>query len=103
MLGMIYGDFVGTAAEIGDMVEHTTQLRRDTARCRATEECTGREVFTLDNREVAHQRTDRHIVQDLKKIDLSAPLMVAVKGRVHQICLDHFWFSGVYWDGKVVS
>ena len=101
MLGMIYGDFVGTASEIGDMVEHTTQLRRDTARCLATEECTGREVFTLDNREVAHQRSDRHIVQDLKKIDLSAPLMVAVKGRVHQICLDHFWFSGVYWDSRI--
>ena len=101
MLGMIYGNFGGTAEEIGDMTEHTTQLRRDTARCQVTEECTGRDVFTLDNRAVESQRMDRHVVQDLKDIILEDRLMASIKGHVHQICLDHFWFNSVYWDTKI--
>ena len=101
MLGMIYGNFCGTAEATGDMAEHTTQLRRDTARCQVTEECTGRDVFTLDNRAVESQRMDRHVVQDLKDIILEDRLMASIKGHVHQICLDHFWFNSVYWDTKI--
>ena len=89
MLGMIYGNFSGTPDEIGKMVEHTMQLRGDTARCIVTEESTGKDVYTLDNREGENHRVGRHIEQDLKKIDLNHPLMIAIKGRVDQICLDH--------------
>ena len=101
MLGMIYGNFVGTAEEIGGMVEHTTQLRRDTARCIATEECTGLDVYTLDIRGAKHQCNDRHIIQDMKKVNLSDEKMEEIRGRVHQICLDHFWFSGFYWESRI--
>ena len=103
VLGMIFGNFRGSTEAIGDMTEHTTQLRRDTARCLVTEECTGTPVYSLDNRAVDFQRQDRHIVQDLKDILLTDPLMASIKGRVHQICLDHFWFNSVYWDTKLGS
>ena len=100
---MIFGNFRGSTEAIGNMTEHTTQLRRDTARCLVTEECTGTPVYSLDNRTVDFQRPDRHIVQDLKDILLTDPLMASIKGRVHQICLDHFWFNSVYWDTKLGS
>jgi hypothetical protein len=105
MLGMVYGDFCSsddTPAVIANMVLYTTQQRRDTARCIATEVCSGREVFTLDTRGGVggSARPDRHIVQDLKKINLDNKLMREIKGRVHQITLDHFWFNSVYWDTR---
>jgi hypothetical protein len=50
MLGMIYGNFMGTTEEIGNMLQYTTQLRRDMARCILTEK-SGKYVYTLDNRQ----------------------------------------------------
>ena len=43
-LGMIYGNMVGTVQQIGRMTQYTTQLRRDTARCIATEKIVVRHV-----------------------------------------------------------
>jgi hypothetical protein len=105
MLGMIFGRMVGSTEEIGKMVQHTTQIRRDTAQCLATESCSHRAVYTLDTRagdgDVA--RPDRHIVQDMCRIDLNHPLFLRIRGRVRQICLDHFWFNGVYWDSNGIN
>jgi hypothetical protein len=105
MLGMIYGDLdhLGrTVMEIGDQGVHTSQLRRDTARCLATETSQVKEVYTLDKRD-GHSRGERHIRQCLTKMHQDDPLMKKLKGRVSQICLDYFWNQEIYWDDRVFN
>ena len=103
MLGMIFGAYVGSPEEIANAKEGTAQLRRDTARCVASEIYAEKDVYTVDNRDGTDfpSRTARHIVQSLFKIDLTDDLMIAIKGRVSQICLDYFWFQGAYWGDKL--
>jgi hypothetical protein len=103
MLAMIFGGYDGTPEMIGNVKGGTSQLRRDTARCVATERHVGKDVYTLDNRQGAGYpvREDRHMVQNLFKINLAHPLMVFICGHVHQICLDYFWFQGAYWGHKL--
>jgi hypothetical protein len=105
MLAMIFGGYDGTPEMIGNVKGGTSQLRRDTARCVATERYVRKDVFTLDNRQGTGYpvREDRHMVQNLFKIDLTHPLMVFICGRVHQICLDYFWFQGAYWGHKLTD
>lgn len=100
MLGMIYGAMDGTPETIADSGDFTSQLRRDTARCVATERICGRKVFTIDNREGDSFRRDRHIRTDIAQLQMHLPLLRSLAGTVHQICLDHFWFSPVYWDER---
>jgi hypothetical protein len=103
MLGMIYCDFNGLPEMIADSKGGTPQLRRDTARCVSTEIYFRKEIYTLDNREgtgISH-REDRHMVQNLGRIDLDHPLMIKIRGHVDQICLDYFWFVGGYWGTKL--
>jgi hypothetical protein len=106
MLGMIYGDMQGTAEMIAlgnDYSNYSSQLRRDTARCVATETLCKRPVFTIDNRPGDSNRKDRHICMDMMSIDLDQHLLAPYLGKVHQICLDHFWFLPSYWDEKGAS
>jgi hypothetical protein len=105
MLGMIYGNFEGTPDEIGKMNQFTTQLRRDTARCIMTEKLCKKDVYTLDNRtgDGVVNRQDRHVVQDMQRLSLDHPILQAMLGRVSQICLDHFWFVGLYWVDKAIT
>lgn len=103
MLGMVFGNLYGTVAEIGKMSNHTTQLRRDTARCVATEFCSNKDIYTLDNRPVEDYRKDRHIVQSMSKLKSEDRLMVKLIGKVSQICLDHFWFMDGYWVDKAIN
>jgi hypothetical protein len=103
MLGMIYGNYKGTPEMIANDKGGTPQLRRDTARCLATEIHGKKDVYTLDNRDATDypSRQGRHIKQDLFKLDLEDPVMKEIKGRVFQVCLDYFWFSGGYWSEKL--
>jgi hypothetical protein len=105
MLGMIFGNFQGSIEQIGAMNQFTTQLRRDTARCIMTETICKKEVYTLDNRDGdgVVSRIDRHVMQDMQKLNLDHPLMKQMIGRVSQICLDHFWFVGLYWVDKAIT
>ena len=105
-LGMIYGNMVGTVQQIGRMTQYTTQLRRDTARCIATEKDCGKACYTVDCRsggDGSVHRTDRHIVSNMSNLDINNRLLDEIKGSVSQVCLDHFWFSGVYWDERGTS
>ena len=104
MLGMIQGDFRDhTPTRIGNSMSGTSQLRRDSARCEATERLVERDVYTLDIRTAPGypDRPDRHIVQSLKTLnpDKLPPLLVAISKKVVQICLDYFWFVDGYWGG----
>jgi hypothetical protein len=105
MLGIIYGNFEGTVEEIGRMNQFTTQLQRDTARCIMTEKLCQKDVYTLDNRtgDGVVSCLDRHVVQDMQKISLGHPILQAMLGQVSQICLDHFWFVGLYWVDKAIT
>jgi hypothetical protein len=100
MLGMIYGGLYGRPEDIATETSHTSQLRRDTARCVATELLFNRPVYTLDNREGESNRHKRHICMDMMRIELEHPLLKSIAGQIHQICLDHFWFVPAYWDEK---
>jgi hypothetical protein len=100
MLGMIYGNIKGDIHEIGGAKNCSPQLRRDTARCLCTENCCGRDTYTLDNRDLGC-RVDRHINQSICKLNLDHPLMKVLVGRVRQVCLDHFWYMDGYWVERV--
>jgi hypothetical protein len=39
----------------------------------------------------------------MQKLSLTSPLMQEMMGRVSQICLDHFWFVGLYWVDKAIT
>jgi hypothetical protein len=107
-LSMIFGRMTGTPKEVAGQARYTEQLRRDTARCIMAEECSGKEVFTVDNREGdANEegcvyRPSRHIIQDLNSLDFSDKLFSIISGRVSQVTLDYFWFSGRYWDTQAL-
>ena len=100
MIGMIFGAMKGSSKEIGKM-KHTPQHLRDTARCLATESCRGRDCYTLDNSEVDWGRPDRHIFQSILYLDMTNELLKRIKGKVHQICLDYFWYQEGYWADRV--
>lgn len=107
-LGMIFGRMKGTPKEISTMDTHTEQLRRDTARCIMAETCSGKEVFTIDcregdaDKEGCVYRPDRHLIQDINSLDKDDDLFARMNGRVSQITLDYFWFSGRYWDTQAL-
>jgi hypothetical protein len=96
MLGMIFGDINGSAEDVTHNNLKTTQLRRDTARCLATEMYyDGRKAFAIDNHVGQSCRCDRHVRQSSDKINLTDPiLLLSLTGSVRQICLDQF---GLYW------
>jgi hypothetical protein len=100
MLGMIYGDMIGNTAHIASRKGYTSQMLRDTARCIATESICGKRVYTLDNRRGDSNLPGRHICLDIRSIVADHYDFELLKGKVHQICLDYFWFQGVYWADK---
>jgi hypothetical protein len=104
-LGMMYGNFEGTLEEIGRMNQFNTQLQCYTAGCIMTETLCNKDVYTLDNRtgDGVVSCLDCHVVQDMQKLSLVNPLLQGILSQVGQICLDHFWFVGLYWVDKAIT
>jgi hypothetical protein len=72
MLGMIYGNLMGNVHKIGVAKNCSPQFCRDTARCLSTENCCGRDTYTLDNRGLGC-RKDCHINQSICRLDPDHP------------------------------